>query len=382
MHRLFRQLGFVLGLSALAGLGVPTPVAAAGLNEELVADGLSAPVFLTHAGDERLFVVEQDGDIEIVERGTFLDLSEKVEFGGERGLLGLAFHPDYGTNRRFYVSYVSAGEGDLVVAEYRTSLGDSDVADPTTERIVLTVEHSAGSIHFGGWLGFKGQNLHISTGDAGDNTNAPDIGSMLGKILRINPLDPDGPDGPRRYSVPGKNPYVGRRGLDEIFSRGLRNPWRCSFDRVRGSLWCGDVGEASYEEVDRVKTGRGINFGWPKLEGPSYYPPDHACTQRCRTLPITQYTHYWNQTTTGAPCTSVTGGYVSRRPGATLYGSYVFGDFCSGLAWTIPANFARGDALPVPVATGHSISSFGEDLAGRLYLVDRAAGSIFRLSDS
>jgi glucose/arabinose dehydrogenase len=359
---------------------LPASVAAAGLPEVLVADGLSTPVFLTHAGDVRLFVVEQDGDIEILGLGTFLDVGDKITFGGERGLLGLAFHPDYATNGLFYVSYVSMA-GDLVIAEYRVSADDANVADAASERVVLTVDHSEGSIHFGGWLGFKGHNLHISTGDAGDNTNAPDTSSLLGKILRINPLDPDGPQGPRTYSVPAKNPYVGRKGLDEIFSRGLRNPWRCSFDRARGSLWCGDVGEASYEELDRVKTGRGVNFGWPKLEGPSYYPPDQACTQRCRTLPIAQYTHYWNQTTTGAPCTSVTGGYVSRRSGAALYGSYVFGDFCSGLVWTIPATFARGDSLPAPIDTDHSISSFGEDSAGRLYLVDRG-GAVFRLTDS
>jgi glucose/arabinose dehydrogenase len=358
------------------------PGGGSGLAEQLVADGLSAPVFLTHAGDARLFVVEQTGKIEILGVGTFLDLTGRIAYGGERGLLGLAFHPDYASNGLFYVSYVSAGDGDLIIAEYQVSPGDPNVADADSERIVMAIEHSAGTVHYGAWLGFKGNNLYISSGDAGDNANPQNLKSPRGKILRINPLDPDGPAGPRRYGVPAKNPYVGRKGLDEIWARGLRNPWRCSFDRLKGTLFCGDVGEASYEELDRVKSGRATNFGWPKLEGPSYYPPDHPCTAGCKRLPIAQYTHYWNQTTYGASCASITGGYVSRRAGAALYGKYVFGDYCSGLVWAIPANFVAGTELPIAVDTDHLISSFGEDAEGRLYLLDIGTGAIFRLTDS
>ncbi len=367
---------------SLAALLMPlsAPAAsAAGLALELVESGFSQPVFVTNASDARLFVVEQGGLVKIVGGGTFLDLSGLVSpGGGERGLLGLAFHPDYASNGRFYVNYTRASDGDTVVAEYRRSAGNPNQADAGSGRIVLIVDQPA-SNHNGGWLGFKGVNLYIAMGDGGGTpgTRAQSLNSLLGKILRINPLDPDG-GGPQAYSIPASNPYVGHAGRDEIFARGLRNPWRCSFDRLTGKLWCADVGQGAWEEINRSRTGRGLNYGWQLLEGRHLYPSGSTCTSGCKTLPIAEYSHASN----GGPCSAVTGGYVSRRSGAVLYGQYVFGDYCSGKVWIIPAAFVAGSALPAPVVdTAYSISAFGEDNLGRLYLVDHN-GAVYRLTDS
>ena len=368
----------------LGSLG--TPVAASGLPLSLVADGFSAPLYLTNAGDARLFVVERGGLIKIVGGPTFLDISSLVASDtGERGLLGLAFHPDYAGNGLLYVDYTRASDGATVVAEYHRSAGDPDAADPSSARVLLTIAQPY-SNHNGGWIGFKGPNLYIATGDGGSGgdpgNRAQSKKTLLGKILRINPLDPDGA-GPKTYSVPAGNPYVGHKGLDEVWARGLRNPWRCSFDRVKGRLWCGDVGQDAFEEIDRVRTGKGLNFGWRLLEGRHYYRfPGRSrgglCTSSCRTLPIADYAH---GAFGGGNC-AVTGGYVARRAGAALAGKYIFGDYCSGKVWVIPANFTAGSTLPSPtIDSGLSISSFGEGADGRLYLVD-LGGAVYLLDDS
>jgi glucose/arabinose dehydrogenase len=362
----------------------PAPVAVGGtLGLQLIKSGLDSPIFLTHAFDDRLFVVERGGDVEIIHtNGTvtkFLDISTRVRTDGERGLLSVAFHPDYAQNRLFYVFYTRASDGDIIIAEYKRSSTDPHDANEASERILLRIEHSSRSNHNGGWMAFKGQNLYISTGDGAENpSNAQSKNSLLGKILRINPLDPAGA---ADYSVPDGNPYVGRSGLNEIYSRGLRNPWRCSHDRGTGKLWCNDVGEGRWEEVNRVKSGNGVNFGWPMLEGRHPRGTNDPCTSNCKTLPIAEYSHSFNQST-GAPCTSTTGGYVSRRAGAPLHGKYVFGDYCSGFVWIIPASFTAGNALPAPIDTDHWIGSFGEDDGGRLYLLDLNAGEVHRLTDS
>ena len=236
-------------------------------------------------------------------------------------------------------------------------------------------------------MAFKGGYLYLSLGDGGDTgdpqNRAQNLNRWWGKILRIDPLDPDG-NGPLKYSIPASNPYVGRPGKDEIWSYGLRNPWRCSFDDLTGQLWCGDVGQGLYEEIDRVSTGKAVNFGWRKVEGRHYYnwnghQSGDLCTGNCYKLPIAEY-HHDSDFGGGYRC-AVVGGYVSRRAGATLNGSYVFGDDCSGEVWVIPADFSAG-TLPDPVAdTNYSISSFGEDNLGRIYLVD-LGGAIYRLDDS
>ena len=373
-------------LSLIAGsIGVPA-AAASGLPLTLIEDGLSRPVFVTNAGDSRLFVVEQDGLIKIIGGGTFLDLTGVVtQGGGEQGLLGLAFHPNYASNGLLYVYYTRPSDGAEVIAEYKRSTGDPDVADPASARIVLTIGDPY-SNHNGGWMAFKGAYLYATDGDGGSGgdpeNRAQNKSTLLGKVLRINPLDPDGA-GPKSYSIPSSNPFVGRRGLDEIWSLGLRNPWRCSFDRLTGQLWCGDVGQNAFEEVDRVRTGKAVNFGWRRLEGRHYYnypgrTSGELCTTGCKKLPIAEYAH----TDFGGGNCAVTGGYVSRRPGAALEGAYVFGDFCSGRVWEIPAGFAVGGSLPDPVVdTDYNISSFGEGSDGRLYLVDYN-GAVYRLDES
>jgi glucose/arabinose dehydrogenase len=375
-------------ITACATLAAPLSASAGqvALPMTFIAGGFNQPVFLTHAFDGRLFVVQQDGYIQIVGGGTFLDVHTLIATSGEQGLLGLAFHPNYQSNGLLYINYTRASDGATVIAEYHRSNANFDVADPNSARIVLTFAQPFAN-HNGGWIGFEGSNLYISTGDGGSGgdpgNRAQSKQTLLGKILRINPLDPDGPNGPQRYSIPSGNPYIGRKGLDEIWSRGLRNPWRCSFDRTSGQMWCGDVGQGLYEEVDRVKTGKDVNFGWRLLEGRHYYnyPGRNSgdlCTSGCQKLPIAEYPHQMGDISNSA----VTGGYVSRRQGSALYGKYVFGDFGSGLIWVIPANFQGGTTLPPPtVNTNLLISSFGEDVSGFIYVVDYN-GSIYRLSQS
>jgi glucose/arabinose dehydrogenase len=375
-----RRVAASVTLLTLLTAALPSATLAA-VPMTLVAGGFSSPVYVTNAGDSRLFVVEQGGRIKIVGGGTFLDIHTQVATGGgEQGLLGLAFHPDYASNGLFYVNYTRKSDGDTVIAEFKRSTGNPDVANAASKRVVMKVNQPYNN-HNGGWLGFKGSYLYIALGDGGGGgdpgNRAQDKDKLLGKILLINPLDPDG-GGARTYSIPADNPYVGVAGRDEVWSYGLRNPWRCSFDQSTDDLWCGDVGQDKYEEIDHVTTGRGINFGWRKLEGEHYYrwkghTSGAICTGSCFTLPIAEYAH-------GSDNCAVTGGYVSRRGGAAMYGDYVFGDFCSGKIWSVPASFSGG-SLPAPDDTSHLISSFGEGSDGRLYLVD-LSGSIYRLTDS
>ena len=375
-----RRLAITFAL--LLALVAPAHAAMAALPLTLVAGGFDQPIYVTHAGDERLFVVEQSGRIKVIDGGTvrvFLNISKRITAGGEQGLLGLAFHPNYASNGLFYVNYSRASDGDTIIAEYRRSAGNPNRADPTSRRGLMRINQPAAN-HNGGWMGFKGNLLHISTGDGGGSPgNRPqDVSTLLGKVLRINPLDPDGPGGPRRYSVPPKNPFVGRPGRDEIWSLGLRNPWRCSFDRANGRMWCADVGQNEWEEVNRVRTGKGVNYGWPILEGRECYNAA-TCDASGMRMPVAVYSHSGYG---GGNC-SVTGGYVSRRSGATLFGKYVFGDYCSGRVWAIPADFNGNlsQANHLLGDTSYFISSFGEGFNGRLYLVDRG-GRVFRLNDS
>lgn len=388
MLRLVRAL---IGAALLTGSLFASPAAAAnGLPLTLVKDGFSEPVFVTNAGDLRLFVVEQGGLIKIIHNNgsvtTFLDVSSLILHDTERGLFSIAFHPDYAKNGLFYIEYTRADDGATTVSEYRRSAAHPDQADPASGRVVIAVMQPYAG-HNGGWLGFKGKYLYLTVGD-GDSPsdqlgNGQNKNVLNGKILRINPRDPDG-SGPRSYSVPAGNPFVGRSGADEIWSWGVRNTWRCSFDRGTGKLWCGDVGAGLFEEIDRVKTSKGVNFGWSLVEGFHYFnypgkPYGTLCTANCKMPPIAEYSHDAN----AGPCASVVGGYVSRRHGAQLYGNYVFGDYCSGNLWEIPANFAAGGTLASPIANvgEYKLVSFGEGADGRLYLVDHT-GSIFRLDQS
>ncbi len=341
------------------------------------------PVYVTapSADRSRVFVVEQGGAIRVVRGGRrlrrpFLDLRGRVTAGGEQGLLSLAFAPDYARTRRFYVNYTDRA-GFQRVVEYRRSRASADRADSGSARLVLRYDglepnHNGGLLVFG-----PDRLLYVGTGDGGggddqhgERGNAQDLGSLLGKLLRIDPRRSGG----RPYRVPADNPFAGRAGArPEIYSYGLRNPWRFSFDRMTGDLAIGDVGQSAVEEIDFVRrgAGRGANFGWRPFEGtrrnfeepaPGHVPP------------VLEYGR------SGGNC-SVTGGYVLRDPALpALAGRYVYADFCAGRLRT--ARLAAGRATEdraLGLRRIPSLSSFGEDARGRVY-VTSLSGPVYRLA--
>src|SRR6267142_2390916 len=295
--RLIRRLIVVLGAAA-----IPAQAAPPALTLRLVVNGLSSPVEIAHAGDGsgRLFVAEQAGVIKIVKDGAvlatpFLDITAKVLSGGERGLLGLAFHPLYRANGKFYVYYTRQTDGTIVVSEFLRSGASADVADASSERPVLTVAHPAGN-HNGGHMAFGPERyLYIAIGDGGGggdpNNNAQNLGSRLGKVLRIDVnVTPD-------FGVPPGNPFVGRMGaLPEIWDYGLRNPWKFSFDRATSDVLIADVGQGAWEEVDFEPAGGsgGRNYGWRITEGNHCFNPSVGCNLAGLTLPIIEYGHDTN----------------------------------------------------------------------------------------
>ena len=348
---------------------------------ERVADGLGPLTFITHAGDGSglLFAVEQAGVIRIVEQGgavrqePFLDIRERIGSGGERGLLGLAFHPQYASNRRLFVNYTDPA-GNTVVAEYT---GSGIAADPATERRILSFEQPFAN-HNGGMLAFGPDGyLYISTGDGGSGGDplraGQDLTTLLGKMLRID-VDGGGP-----YAIPADNPFAGGAGgaRPEIWSYGLRNPWRVSFDRQTGDMFIGDVGQGTWEEVDAEPAGEGgRNYGWNVMEGPDCFR-GVPCDPNAFTLPVA-----WYSTQNDDHC-AVTGGYVYRGtalPG--LVGRYVFGDYCAGAIYGLDAATAlstgRAEIVELTRA-GMSITSFGEDEAGEIYVVGHS-GRVLRLT--
>lgn len=355
--------------------GAPPPV-----ELELVVGGLSAPVYLTGAGDGsgRLFLVEQPGRIRVYdpEQGilsTFLDLRPRVRSGGERGLLSVAFHPRYRENGRFFVNYTREPDGATVVAEYRVSPGDPNRADPQSERVLLTIEqpfpnHNGGQLQFG-----PDGRLYVGMGDGGSAGDplghGQDLSTLLGALLRLDV------DSREPYAIPEDNPFVGRAGArPEIWAYGLRNPWRFSFDRCDGRLFLADVGQDRWEEVDLIR--KGGNYGWNVMEGAHCFQPPVGCRTEGLELPIAEYDHSWG-------C-SITGGYVyrgTRLPG--LLGRYLFGDFCSGRIWTLTplvpdAQSASEWQMDELLDTTLNISSFGEDEAGELYVLD-LRGGVYRV---
>lgn len=354
---------------------LPVRESDAAVHLEPVLAGLSSPVFVTSArdGSGRLFVVEQAGLVKVAASGSatptvFLDIRSKVpSTGGEQGLLGLAFHPQYSSNRRFFVAYTRKGDGAIVVAEYRASPANANVAD-TAETPILTVAHPFTN-HNGGMIAFGPDGfLYIGMGDGGGANDpgdrAQNLDELLGKILRI---DVDHPNGSVPYSSPASNPFVGSAGRDEIFAYGLRNPWRFSFDRATGDLYVGDVGQGAREEVDVVVSGG--NYGWRIREGfvCTTNDPDH-CDDAGLLPPILDYKH------NNGRC-SITGGYVYRGALGTLpAGTYVYADYCTGEIF----QFAGGVKSPL-LDAGFFLPSFGEDEAGEIYVVDHG-GAIHRLS--
>jgi hypothetical protein len=358
------------GLLGAALLFLATP-ALAQIQLSPVVSGLSSPVLVTNAADDlnRLFIVEQAGIIKVLQPGdttpsVFLDIRSKILSGGERGLLGLAFHPEYRTNGRFFVFYTRAADGTLVIAEYTASPANANTAR-TAEKVILTIPHPTNANHNGGMLAFGPDGyLYIGVGDGGSANdppnNAQNTNVLLGKILRID-INLGAP-----YAIPPDNPFPGANdGADEIFAYGLRNPWRFSFDRETGNQWVGDVGQGAREEVDTPIVGGG-NYGWRIFEG--FLCNQTSCpSQTGYIFPVFDYEH------TGGRC-SLTGGYVYRgAQGAVANGTYIYGDYCSGeiFAWD-------GVNQQVLLDTAMNISSFGEDEDGELYVVN-LGGSVSRI---
>ena len=359
------------------------------ITTEKVADGFSDPLYLTSPpGDStRLFVVEQNtARIKIIKNGAvlatpFLDIGSKAGSGGEQGLLGLAFHPNYSNNGYFYVNYTN-NSGNSVIARYSVS-GNPDIADPTSETILMTVTQPFGN-HNGGMLAFSpnDDHLYIGIGDGGSGNDpgnrAQDTLEVLGKIHRMNVGDGD------IFSAPADNPFTGDAGvLDSIWALGLRNPWRFSFDRLNGDLYIADVGQGAREEINRqagVSTG-GENYGWRCMEGLSCTGlPGCTCNSVVLTPPVHDYTH------SGGNC-SVTGGYVYRGPAIPeLDGTYFFADFCTGRIWSFVwqgnniTQFQERTAELHPETGGaiNNITSFGEDDSGEIHIVDKD-GDIFKI---
>ncbi len=344
------------------------------LHLQIVQDGFNRPVGVTGAGDGsgRLFVVEQDGTIEIVGVGTFLDIAARVDSSSnEQGLLGLAFDPDFASNGYFYVNYThDPGPGSDVtrISRFEVSETNANVADAASETILLSffqdnINHNGGDIRFG-----PDGYLYIATGDGGGSGDPFDRGqsldTLLGKILRIDVKSVG------LYAIPPDNPFVGDvNALDEIWAYGLRNPWRMSFDRSTGDFFIGDVGQNNVEEVDLqpAASGGGENYGWSCMEGdqtPNYNP----CDGEPLTPPILVYGH--------SPECSVTGGFVYRGDIPGLHGMYVFGDYCSGRIWF--AEDSGGWSANDWTAIGFGLSSFGEDDEGELYLTDIDDGILYK----
>jgi glucose/arabinose dehydrogenase len=336
-----------------------------------VVSGLSSPVDLQFPNDGtgRMFVVQQPGSIRIVTNGSlvatpFLDITSKVSSGGEMGLLGLAFHPQFPQNHLFYVHYDRTVSAQIqsVIAEYHVSAGDANIADPASERILLTVDQPF-SNHKGGQMVFGPDGfLYIGFGDGGSGGdpmgNGQNLQTLLGKMLRI---DVNRQSGGKQYAIPPTNPFAGGGGLPEIFAYGLRNPWRFSFERGGDRFFVGDVGQDKYEEIDIVESGK--NYGWSVMEGMHCFNPSSGCDMTGLTMPIAEYSHSEGE--------AVMGGFIYKGTAIpSLTGAYVFGDYISGTMWELVEAPAGTWTRTKLLSTGLNMSSFGQDAGGELYVVD------------
>lgn len=342
----------------------------------------TAPVFLTHSGDgtNRIFVVQQNAYIMTFPNDstgstnlTFLNLTDKVLYGGERGLLGLAFHPNYSSNRYFYVYYTRTGDGALVISRFTTQSGNPNKADSLSELNIITIPHPSYSNHNGGCLMFGLDGfLYAGIGDGGSggdpNNNAQNTNALLGKILR---LDINNPSGGNNYGIPPGNPFIGGGGRPEIFCMGMRNPWRFSQDPVTGIIYCGDVGQDAWEEVDTLAAGK--NYGWRCYEGNHPYNTSGCQPINTYTFPIKEYQNV------GADI-SITGGYVyrgTRTP--SLLGRYIYSDYGSRKTWKLLySGGVVSDTLQFTSAPS-SVLSYGVDQSNELYTLC-ANGTIYKFT--
>jgi len=373
----------LLGISAF----VKTPYLYSQTDEPLaitidtvIATDFSNPVQVTHAddGSGRLFVVEQrSGLIKIIEQGQvlaspFLDVSDHIRASGnEQGLLGIAFHPDYSNNGYFYLNYTNSN-GDTEITRYQISTNDSNIADPESAQLILTIPQPF-SNHNGGQLLFGPDGyLYIGMGDGGSGGDPQNHGqnneTLLGAMLRLDVTNQT------TYTIPADNPYINQTGADEIWAIGLRNPWRFSFDRVTGDLYIADVGQGAWEEVSYqpANSTGGLNYGWNCREGAQAYAGGD-CSLNNYVDPIAEYGHDVGF--------SITGGFVYRgQQYRALQGYYFYADYVTGRIWAIKQ--MADDSWSVPqeiLQTTLNISAFGEDEAGELYMVDHTNGTIRQL---
>lgn len=360
--------------SPTSEMNLPVVISASQIELALVGTGFDQPVYLTHAFDDRLFVVEQPGTIFILEEGqprmpAFLDIRDRVNnSANEQGLLSIAFHPL--DHNRFFVNYTN-NKGDTVISEFQVMAEDPNQADAGTERILITItqpyeNHNGGQIQFG-----PDNYLYIGMGDGGSGGDpheyGQDLAVLLGKLLRIDV------NNAQPYAIPADNPYVNDpNGRDEIWAYGLRNPWRFSFDRLTGDLYIADVGQGDWEEISFAPASSigGENYGWNLLEGSHCYQDD--CDPSGTVLPILEYDH-----NTGH-C-SVTGGYVYRGSQfPSLAGNYFYADYCSGVIWNAIQTGGEWQTHEL-LDADFIISSFGEDVHGELYVLDHGGGTIYHL---
>lgn len=344
------------------------------------ATGLSNPVSITHAGDSRLFVVDQRGLIRIVSsegivgQQAFLDIQDRVVYGGERGLLGLAFHPQYKTNGYFYVNYIGAGNTTFI-SRFKVDASNPDKANPASELKLLSViqpyqNHNGGDLKFG-----TDGYLYIGLGDGGSGGDPQNLSqnrmTLLGKILRIDVNNGD------PYKIPPTNPFLNLSSvLPEIWALGLRNPWRFSFDRLNGNLWIADVGQNKFEEINLqpANSPGGENYGWRCYEGNTPYNTSGCPGNTELKFPVHTYP-------LGTEC-SITGGFVYRgNASSPLYGRYFFSDYCSDKIWTLRLENDAWIKEDFGQFSGNNFSTFGEDASGQLYIAGLKSGKIYRISD-
>jgi glucose/arabinose dehydrogenase len=347
----------------------------------VIVTGLNSPLDLEQPGDNsgRLFLVEQAGRVKIIQNGSvlpalFLDISSKTFVQDETGLLGITFHPSFASNGKFYVNYVrnNAGQFQSVISEFQVSAGNPNQADPASERILLTVDqvsnftnHKAGQLAFGA-DGF----LYFGLGDGGSGGDPLGHGQntqiLLGKMMRI---DVNSTSPGKQYAIPPDNPFVAGGGLPEIYAFGFRNPWRFSFDRPTGRMFVADVGQDKFEEIDIVQ--KGGNYGWNIMEGDHCFNPPSNCNMAGLSLPIVEIPHPEGE--------AVIGGFIYHGTALSgAQGTYIFGDLNGKLfqlTESAPGTFTR-----TLIATENfNISSFGQDAAGELYIVDISGGRVLKL---